>query len=73
MMLRAFEFHLPLVGYGEDVEAAFSEAISGLLDNQEDAVRGDILYREMVDADYVEELVRAMEVTNMSTLVSGEA
>lgn len=72
-MLRAFEFRVPVVGYGKDVDEAFSQAIANLANDADDAVRGDIGYKEITESDYAEELVRAMEVTGMSVVTSGDA
>lgn len=71
--MRAFEFRVPVVGYGKDVDEAFSQAITNLTKDVDDAVRGDIGYKEITKDDYVEELVRAMEVTGMSIIASGDA
>ena len=72
-MTRAFEFHIPVVGYGDDLDEAFAMAVSNLKAGPDDAVRGDIQYREIVESDYAEELVRAMEVTGMLMAQPGEA
>tara|TARA_R110002012_G_scaffold194495_1_gene362294 strand:+ start:235 stop:450 length:216 start_codon:yes stop_codon:yes gene_type:complete len=71
--MRAFEFHIPVIGYGDNLDEAFDKAISCLILDSDEAVRGDIKYREITDDDYAEELVRAMEVTGLSLPSSGEA
>lgn len=72
-MLKAFEFHIPVIGYGDDIDEAFARAVSNLKADPDDAVRGDVQYREIVESDYAEELVRAMEVTGMLMPPAGEA
>lgn len=71
--MRAFEFHIPVVGFGEDLDTAYEQAVGGLLTDPDGSVRGDVQYREITSDDYVEELVRAMEVTGLALSTSGEA
>ena len=71
--MRAFEFHVPVVGYGRDVDEAFTQAITNLTRDADEAVRGDVGYKEITESDYAEELVRAMGVTGMSITTSGDA
>jgi len=72
-MTRAFEFHIPVVGYGSDLDDAFARAVASLQADPDGALRGDIRYREIVESDYAEELARAMEVTGMLMAQPGEA
>ena len=69
--MRAFEFHIPVVGFGEDLDTAYEQAVGGLLTDPDGSVRGDVQYREITSDG--EELVRAMEVTGLALSTSGEA
>ena len=64
--IRAFDFRLPVTGYGTDVDSAFQDALGSLERVGIDSVRGDIEYREVPEDEAAEEVARALEIVGLS-------